>query len=141
MNDDGIRRKPVKLIVIDSLTAPFREDLEEGVGGESKKDRNMQWVILRAQFLYRFTHLLKEFAWKHDLAVVVTNHVVDSFDDEDEDERCANLSASFKPAPNTNENMKKRRKKKEKKKKKPIATENAPSPNDSSPPIVSSSLV
>ena len=95
LNDDGIRRKPVKLIVIDSLTAPFREDLEEGVGGESKKDRNMQWVILRAQFLYRFTHLLKEFAWKHDLAVVVTNHVVDSFDDEDEDERCANARRVF----------------------------------------------
>ena len=95
LNDDGIRRKPVKLIVIDSLTAPFREDLEEGVGGESKKDRNMQWVILRAQFLYRFTHLLKEFAWKHDLAVVVTNHVVDSFDDEDEDERCANECRVF----------------------------------------------
>ena len=95
LNDDGIRRKPVKLIVIDSLTAPFREDLEEGVGGESKKDRNMQWVILRAQFLYRFTHLLKEFAWKHDLAVVVTNHVVDSFDDEDEDERCANERRVF----------------------------------------------
>ena len=95
LNDDGIRRKPVKLIVIDSLTAPFREDLEEGVGGESKKDRNMQWIILRAQFLYRFTHLLKEFAWKHDLAVVVTNHVVDSFDDEDEDERCANECRVF----------------------------------------------
>ena len=95
LNDDGIRRKPVKLIVIDSLTAPFREDLEEGVGGESKKGRNMQWVILRAQFLYRFTHLLKEFAWKHDLAVVVTNHVVDSFDDEDEDERCANERRVF----------------------------------------------
>ena len=95
LSDDGIRRKPVKLIVIDSLTAPFREDLEEGVGGESKKDRNMQWVILRAQFLYRFTHLLKEFAWKHDLAVVVTNHVVDSFDDEDEDERCANECRVF----------------------------------------------
>ncbi|CAL6414608.1 unnamed protein product [Bathycoccus prasinos] len=36
------------------------------------------WEVLR------ITHLLKEFAWKHDLAVVVTNHVVDSFDDEDD---------------------------------------------------------
>ena len=79
-----IRRKPVKLIVIDSLTAPFREDLEEDDRGKSEKQRNAQRVILRAQFLYRITHLLKEFAWKHDLAVVVTNHVVDSFDDDDD---------------------------------------------------------
>ena len=90
-----IRRKPVKLIVIDSLTAPFREDLEEDDRGKSEKQRNAQRVILRAQFLYRITHLLKEFAWKHDLAVVVTNHVVDSFDDEDEDERCANERRVF----------------------------------------------
>ena len=62
-----IRRKPVKLIVIDSLTAPFREDLEEDDRGKSEKQRNAQRVILRAQFLYRITHLLKEFAWKHDL--------------------------------------------------------------------------
>ena len=79
-----IRRKPVKLIVIDSLTAPFREDLEEDDRAKSEKQRNAQRVILRAQFLYRITHLLKEFAWKHDLAVVVTNHVVDSFDDDDD---------------------------------------------------------
>jgi RecA/RadA recombinase len=84
-DETEIRRKPVKLIVIDSLTAPFREDLEEGDAGKSEKHRNMQRVILRAQFLYRFTHLLKEFAWKHNLAVVVTNHVVDSFDDDDDD--------------------------------------------------------
>ena len=84
-DETEIRRKPVKLIVIDSLTAPFREDLEEGDVGKSEKHRNMQRVILRAQFLYRFTHLLKEFAWKHNLAVVVTNHVVDSFDDDDDD--------------------------------------------------------
>ena len=98
----------------------------------------MQWVILRAQFLYRFTHLLKEFA-EHDLAVVVTNHVVDSFDDRARTAICEQCGV-FKPAPNTNENMKKRRKKKEKKKKR-IATENAPSQSSSSPPIVSSSLV
>jgi DNA-repair protein XRCC3 len=74
---------PVKVIVIDSLTAPFRDDLEEiDMRGGNERQRNMHRVILRAQFLYRFTHLLKEFAWKHDLAVVVTNHVVDSFEDE-----------------------------------------------------------
>ena len=56
-----IRRKPVKLIVIDSLTAPFREDLEEDDRAKSEKQRNAQRVILRAQFLYRITHLLKEF--------------------------------------------------------------------------------
>ena len=162
-----IRRKPVKLIVIDSLTAPFREDLEEDDRAKSEKQRNAQRVILRAQFLYRITHLLKEFAWKHDLAVVVTNHVVDSFDDDDDnsiafrnninvatkkkesaadvlrasndDARNANDHRAFNP--NTRENVRKEKKKIPKKKKTPIATANAPSQNASLPPTVSSSLV
>ncbi|CAL6414584.1 unnamed protein product [Bathycoccus prasinos] len=161
-----IRRKPVKLIVIDSLTAPFREDLEEDDRAKSEKQRNAQRVILRAQFLYRITHLLKEFAWKHDLAVVVTNHVVDSFDDEDDNSIAFrnNINVATKKKESTADVLRasqRRRAKRERsprlsihtpgrayakekkkipKKKTPIATANAPSQNASLPPTVSSSL-
>ena len=60
-------RAPVRLIVVDSATAPFRD--ADGGGAT--------YAARRAGTLHKMTMLLKEYASVHDLAVVVTNHVVD----------------------------------------------------------------
>jgi DNA-repair protein XRCC3 len=85
-------RAPVRMIVIDSVAAPFRDgDEDEGYGGEggqagsggasasgARKDNGWAYAVKRAGLLHKMTMLLKEYATLHDLAVVVTNHVVDS---------------------------------------------------------------
>ena len=85
-------RAPVRMIVIDSVAAPFRDgDEDEGYGGEggqagsggasasgAGKDNGWAYAVKRAGLLHKMTMLLKEYATLHDLAVVVTNHVVDS---------------------------------------------------------------
>lgn len=88
-------RAPVRMIVIDSVAAPFRDgDEDEGCGGEggragsganassnansAGKDNGWAYAVKRAGLLHKMTMLLKEYATLHDLAVVVTNHVVDS---------------------------------------------------------------
>lgn len=86
-------RAPVRMIVIDSVAAPFRDgdEGEGGCGGEgeragssanasggARKDNGWAYAVKRAGLLHKMTMLLKEYATLHDLAVVVTNHVVDS---------------------------------------------------------------
>jgi len=71
---------PVRLIVVDSVAAPFRDD-DGGAsanGGIHAKDSSWAYTIRRAGTLHKATMLLKEYATRHDLACVVTNHVVDS---------------------------------------------------------------
>jgi DNA-repair protein XRCC3 len=67
------------LLVVDSVSSPFREaDASRSNGAFS-----------RARVLGRVAALLREYAHRHDIAVVVTNHVVDAFgnseDSEDKD--------------------------------------------------------
>jgi DNA-repair protein XRCC3 len=59
----------VRMIVVDSIAAPFRDDATNG---------GWTYAAKRAGALHKLTMLLKEYATKHDVAVVVTNHVVDS---------------------------------------------------------------
>lgn len=59
---------PVRVIVVDSAAAPFRDGEEDD--GWSHAQR-------RAGTLHKMTMLLKEYATVHDLAVITTNHVVD----------------------------------------------------------------
>eukprot|EP00249_Psilotum_nudum_P008364 c21224_g1_i1 orf=30-1523(+) len=63
---------PVKLIVIDSIAALFRSDFEN-----TSKD-----LAKRADWFFKIAHKLKLYAQKFDLAVVVTNQVVDYFETE-----------------------------------------------------------
>ena len=78
--DDGrAKKKRVRLLVVDSVSSPFREaDASRSNGAFS-----------RARVLGRVAELLREYAHRHDIAVVVTNHVVDAFgnseDSEDKD--------------------------------------------------------
>ena len=78
--DDGrAKKKKVRLLVVDSVSSPFREaDASRASGAFS-----------RARVLGRVAALLREYAHRHDIAVVVTNHVVDAFgnseDSEDKD--------------------------------------------------------
>ena len=63
---------PVRLLVFDSIAAPFRDkDVTGGWGGASES-------AARSAQLYRLAAALKAGARRHGLAVVVTNHVVDA---------------------------------------------------------------
>jgi DNA repair protein RadA len=65
--DEIIEKNNVKLIVIDSLTSHFRADyLGRGALGE------------RQQKLNKHVHTLQKLAEKHNLAVYVTNQVMDN---------------------------------------------------------------
>ncbi len=66
------KAKPVRLIVVDSVSSPFRETDASVTRG----------AISRARALSRVAALLREYAHRHDLAVVVTNHVVDAVSDD-----------------------------------------------------------
>ena len=70
----GGAARPVRLVVIDSMASPFRESETSTVDG----------VVARSGTLSRSAALLKEYAHRHDLAVVVTNHVSDVVSDDDE---------------------------------------------------------
>ena len=74
--DDGrAKKKKVRLLVVDSVSSPFREaDASRASGAFS-----------RARVLGRVAALLREYAHRHDIAVVVTNHVVDAFTDDSDD--------------------------------------------------------
>ena len=62
-----IKEKNIKLIVVDSLTAHFRSDYAgRGALGE------------RQQKLNKHIHILQKLADKHNLAVVITNQVMDN---------------------------------------------------------------
>jgi len=61
----------VRMIVVDSVAAPFRDD-------ECGASAGWSYAARRAGALHKLTMVLKEYASVHDLAVVVTNHVVDS---------------------------------------------------------------
>ena len=65
--DEMIKEKNIKLIVVDSLTAHFRSDYAgRGALGE------------RQQKLNKHIHILQKLADKHNLAVVITNQVMDN---------------------------------------------------------------
>lgn len=60
--------RPVRLIVVDSISSPFRE-LDS-----TQRDE----LADRTGMLSRVAALLKEYAHRHDVAVVLTNHVSDA---------------------------------------------------------------
>ena len=64
----GGRERPVRLLVVDSVSSPFRET----------DAARREGAVERAGALGRVAALLREYAHKHDLAVVLTNHVVDA---------------------------------------------------------------
>lgn len=65
--DEVIEKNNIKLIVVDSLTSHFRADyLGRGALGE------------RQQKLNKHVHMLQKLAEKHNLAVYVTNQVMDN---------------------------------------------------------------
>ena len=74
--DDGLKKKkkPVRLLVVDSVSSPFRESDASRASG----------AFSRARVLGRVAALLREYAHRHDVAVVVTNHVVDAFGSEND---------------------------------------------------------
>ena len=79
--------KKIKLIVVDSVSSPFREDDASAARG----------AAARAHALARIAALLREYAHRYDLCVVVTNHVVDVVEDGDAvpgETRAARVSAS-----------------------------------------------
>jgi DNA-repair protein XRCC3 len=63
----------VRLIVVDSVSSPFRESDATIKNG----------AVRRAHALSRVAALLREYAHRHDIAVVVTNHVVDAVTNDD----------------------------------------------------------
>jgi RecA/RadA recombinase len=65
--------RPVRLIVVDSVSSPFRESDATIKNG----------AVRRAHALSRVAALLREYAHRHDIAVVVTNHVVDAVTNDD----------------------------------------------------------
>ena len=65
--------RPVRLIVVDSVSSPFRESDATVRNG----------AVRRAHALSRVAALLREYAHRHDIAVVVTNHVVDAVTNDD----------------------------------------------------------
>jgi DNA-repair protein XRCC3 len=65
--------RPVRLIVVDSVSSPFRESDATIKNG----------AVRRAHALSRVAALLREYAHRHDIAVVVTNHVVDFVTNDD----------------------------------------------------------
>ena len=69
-NDDGRKKKkPVRLLVVDSVSSPFRDAADAST---------TKGAFSRARALSRVAALLREYAHRHDVAVVVTNHVVDA---------------------------------------------------------------
>ena len=64
----GGAERPVRLLVVDSVSSPFRET----------DAARREGAVERAGALGRVAALLREYAHKHDLAVVLTNHVVDA---------------------------------------------------------------
>jgi len=71
---------PVRMIIVDSIAAPFRDEHAGTVGADGASSSSSSWAytMRRAGTLHKATMLLKEYAARHDLACVVTNHVVDS---------------------------------------------------------------
>ena len=73
---------PVRMIIVDSVAAPFRDELGGASAGghssSSSSSSSWAYTMRRAGTLHKATMLLKEYAARHDLACVVTNHVVDS---------------------------------------------------------------
>jgi RecA/RadA recombinase len=61
----------VRLVVVDSICNLFR-DVDHTDASE---------LSGRSKMLYRLARLLKQYAYLYDVAVVVTNHVIDVFDD------------------------------------------------------------
>lgn len=86
-NDDGRKKKkPVRLLVVDSVSSPFRESDASRASG----------AFSRARVLGRVAALLREYAHRHDVAVVVTNHVVDAFGSEGSENDNAEYNADLK---------------------------------------------
>ena len=86
-NDDGRKKKkPVRLLVVDSVSSPFRESDASRASG----------AFSRARVLGRVAALLREYAHRHDVAVVVTNHVVDAFGSEGSENANAEYNADLK---------------------------------------------
>ncbi|KAG0482429.1 hypothetical protein HPP92_010513 [Vanilla planifolia] len=68
--------RPIRLLVVDSATSIFRADVDD--------------VPSRSAVLFRIAAKLKEQARSFNIAVVVTNHVVDVVEDETRDLRIGN---------------------------------------------------
>jgi len=71
------KKKRVRLLVVDSVSSPFRETDASRANG----------AFSRARVLGRVAALLREYAHRHDIAVVVTNHVVDVFGNSEDNAR------------------------------------------------------
>ena len=71
------KKKRVRLLVVDSVSSPFRETDASRANG----------AFSRARVLGRVAALLREYAHRHDIAVVVTNHVVDAFGNSEDNAR------------------------------------------------------
>lgn len=71
------KKKRVRLLVVDSVSSPFREEDASRANG----------AFSRARVLGRVAALLREYAHRHDIAVVVTNHVVDAFGNSEDNAR------------------------------------------------------
>lgn len=77
----AVERHNVGLVVIDSITANYRAEVERGSGSSSNGKR--AWpsaMAARAASLQSTGHLLRTLARRHNLAVVVANQVSDRFE-------------------------------------------------------------
>ena len=98
----GGPNRPVRLVIVDSVSSPFRDAGSEGgddgdVGAAAlRRDHPSRrsfsgFSARRASALTRVSALLREYAHKHDVAVVVTNHVRDEFEDDKRGDKGSNL--------------------------------------------------
>jgi len=79
------KKKRVRLLVVDSVSSPFRETDASRANG----------AFSRARVLGRVAALLREYAHRHDIAVVVTNHVVDAFGNSEDNARARDTTRSL----------------------------------------------
>ncbi|KAI5060702.1 hypothetical protein GOP47_0025122 [Adiantum capillus-veneris] len=63
---------PVRLLIIDSVAALFRSDF----------DNNAKDLAMRTEWFFKLSSKLKQYAHDYDIAVLVTNQVVDDVDSE-----------------------------------------------------------
>ncbi|GLC41073.1 hypothetical protein PLESTB_000946500 [Pleodorina starrii] len=73
----GEGRRVVRLVAIDSVARVFRDDAT----GEGDADPQVQRLQRRAAQLFGLATLLKRLAQRHQLAVLMTNQVMDDFND------------------------------------------------------------
>ncbi|KAB8342799.1 hypothetical protein FH972_022397 [Carpinus fangiana] len=76
----AIQRHNVGLVVIDSMTANYRAEVERGGGKNTSSRAGPSAMAARATSLQATGHLLRSLARRHNLAVVVANQVADRFE-------------------------------------------------------------